>query len=174
MWCPANAEQAAYADIARGVAEFESLDYPAGREAAAWLKEEALASHPYTLTYLHALEGRVEGFFAIASSAVTLTQGDRQELESDHENHPLKPTQGASLVVWVAKHRDAGTPGDKILSYAASIALEVAQLQGTLAFVVDPFDDETKAMWKDRYGFRPSDTKVGKGQRRLWVPLRSV
>ncbi len=170
-WSPANARNIAYADIARGVAAFEPLDLRAGRAAAAWLKNEALANHPATLTYVLVRDGLVEGFFAICSSAVTLKESHRRELAAVHESHAFASTQGASMLVWLAKHREARSPGEEILDYAISIALDVAKRQGTLTFVIDPFDEQTAQMLMDRYGFKRSRTEVREGLCRLWAPL---
>jgi hypothetical protein len=173
QWSPANAENFAYADVASAVGEFESLDYPAGHAATAWLKEDALLNHPATLTYVLLQDGRIEGFFAIVSGSVTLKQSHRQELAPDQEGYLLSPTQGASVVAWLAKHHEAVTPGYRLMDYAVSIALDVAKRQGTVAFVLDPYDDDSAAMWIREYGFKRSQTEVRVGQRRLWLPLHS-
>jgi hypothetical protein len=98
QWTPANAESAVYEDIARGVAEFESLDTAAGAAATAWLKEDALPNHPSTITYLLVLGDRVDGYFALASSSLELTQRHRRQLKPGQKDYLLDPTQGASLV----------------------------------------------------------------------------
>lgn len=99
-----------------------------------------------------------------------MRQSDREKLAPDAS---LLPTQGASLVAWLAKHRDAGTSGGQIMTYALSVAREAAKLQGAAAFVVDPFDDETAAMWIERFKFKRSLTRTPNGQRRLWAPLHT-
>jgi hypothetical protein len=168
-WLPASAESVAYADIAKAVEKFEPVDNPAGHAAEAWLKHESLASTPATVTHLAMLDGRLEGFYTIVSSFVKLNESDREELMPDY---PLLPIQGASLVVWLAKRRDARVSGRKIMFNAVAMAAEVAKRQGTLACVLDPFDDATASMLKRRYRFEQSETEVRKGQLRLWVPLR--
>lgn len=167
IWCPAEAGNA---DVAQAVEKFEPLRHPAARAATAWLKEEALATHPFTLTYLYMLDRRVEGFFAICSASVELRQSHRKQLAPEVS---LPPTQGASLIAWLAKHRDTAMPGEKIVDFAFSIAAKVAEQQGTTALVLDPFDDATASMWLARYEFRESATKIREDQRRLWMPLHS-
>jgi hypothetical protein len=170
QWTPANAASAAYEDIEQAIAEFESIDTPGGEAAARWLREDALRDHPSTITYVLLAGKRIEGYFAIASGSVTLTQRHRKGLARGQNDYPLSPTQGASLIAWVARHRDGDTPGRSIVLYALSIALKVARLQGTPVAVLDPFDDETATLWVKRYGFRRSRTPGGNDVR-LWVPL---
>ncbi|MGC1166096.1 MAG: hypothetical protein WA862_08305 [Solirubrobacterales bacterium] len=43
---------------------------------------------------------------------------------------------------------------------------QVAELQGNIALVIDPFDKETAEFWRERYGFRSA-----KPEGRLWIPL---
>jgi hypothetical protein len=172
QWTPANAESAVYEDIARGVAEFESLDTPAGAAATAWLKEDALPNHPSTITYLLVLGDRVDGYFALASSSLELTQRHRRQLKPGQKDYLLDPTQGASLVAWIARHRDAAVSGRSLFLYAISVAQDVARLQGTVAFVLDPYDEETAERWAKRYGFKSARTPRGE-KPRLWIPLHS-
>jgi hypothetical protein len=170
QWTPANAASAAYEDIEQAIAEFESIDTDAGREAARWLREDALRDHPSTITYVLLSGKQIDGYFAIASGSVTLTQRHRRGLTPGQHDYLLSPTQGASLIAWVARHRDGETRGRSIVLYALSVALRVARLQGTPVAVLDPFDDETATLWVKRYGFRRSRTPGGNDVR-LWVPL---
>jgi hypothetical protein len=172
QWTPENAEDAVYADIARGVEEFESLESPAGEAATAWLKEDALPNHPSTITYLLALDGRIEGYFALASSSLELTQSHRKQLKSGQKDYLLDPTQGASLVAWIARHRDAVVSGRSLFLYAISVAQDAARLQGAVAFVLDPYDEKTAAKWAANYGFKSARTPRGE-KPRLWIPLHA-
>jgi hypothetical protein len=170
QWTPINASSPAYADVADGVDLFESLDTPAGRAATRYLREQSLQDYPSTVTYVYMVGDQVDGYFSLASGSVTLTQRHRKSLRSGQRDYPVSPTQGASLVAWLARHRDGIVSGRKILVYALSIALQVARRQGTLAVVLDPFDDDTAEMWAGRYGFRRSQTRAGSDVR-LWIPL---
>lgn len=168
-WRPEFAESAAYADIAEAVENFEPVDNNAGHAAAAWLKHSSLNDYPSTATWLAYYKQRIEGFFAICSAEITLYERQRKKHLSRRgrsREHRLHPQQPASLITWLGKHAKASLPGDSILSYAAHIATQVAELQGNIALVVDPYDDETAKFWRDRYGFRSANPGG-----RLWIPL---
>ena len=175
VWSPEVADDPAYSYLAEGVREFESKDTDSGRAATDWLKHQALANHPSTVTRLVVRDGRVEGFYALCSAEVTLTQRHRKELrKADEHTHRLHPRQGASLIAWVAKHRDATVSGELILLHAAWIATTVAGLQGNILLTVDPFDESVAEFWQDRYPFRLSQSADDGGPNRLmrlWLPL---
>jgi hypothetical protein len=170
QWTPANAASVAYEDVAEAVARFESLDTDAGHEATRWLREDALRNHPSTVTYVLLSQSRIEGYIALASGSVTLTQRHRRELGPGERDYELSPTQGASLIAWLARHREADVSGRHIVLYALSIALKVARLQGTPVVVIDPFDDASANFWAEHYKFRRSRTHGGNDVR-LWIPL---
>jgi hypothetical protein len=71
-----------------------------------------------------------------------------------------------------AKGRRAGIDGKVLLLHAAATARRAAALQATTLLVVDPFDDDTAAMWRERYGFRASVD--ARRPRRLWLPLDAI
>jgi hypothetical protein len=93
----------------------------------------------------------------------------------DRETPPrLHPRQGASLIAWVAKHREATLPGELILLHAAWVATTVAVLQGNLLLTVDSFDESVAEFWQEHDGFRLSQSaEEGRPNRllRLWLPL---
>jgi hypothetical protein len=72
-------------------------------------------------------------------------------------------------VTWIAKDRRADIDGKQLLLHAAGTARRAAELQATAVLVVDPFDEETEKMWRDRFGFRASAEK--RKPKRLWLPL---
>lgn len=170
QWTPRNNASPAYADIATKVEEFQSIDKQAGHAATRWLKEDALLNHPSTVTYVLVSDHRVEGYFALASSSVTLSQRHRRKLAPGQQDYELAPTQGASLIAWLAKHVDAEVPGERIVLYAIGVALDVAGMQGTPVLVADPYDEESAKLWMDRYDFFRSRTPGG-ADVRLWIPL---
>jgi hypothetical protein len=173
-WLPDRAGDAAFADIAAAVEDFESVDTESGRAATEWLKQESLANHPYTLTWLLVEEGRVEAYYAICSAEITLTERQRRQLPVHDRAHRLHPRQGASLIAWIAKHRDATVGGEFIALHAAYTATEVSKLQGNIALAVDPFDEGTSEFWQSQYGFRPAHVPEFGHRRRLWLPLHEV
>src|SRR5215213_9821638 len=83
--------------LAQAVSAFEPVPVPAGQAAAAWLREDALANHGMTVTYLMLLEFRVHGFYAIRGAEVQLSTRDQHRVQAKH------PRQAAALVVWVAR-----------------------------------------------------------------------
>lgn len=168
-WRPAFAESAAYADIAEAVEGFEPVANDAGRAAADWLKYSSLDDYPSTATWLAYHDQRIEGFFAICSAEITLSERQRKERlgrGGRSHKHRLHPQQPASLITWLGKHAKATMAGDAIIRYAAYVATQVAELQGNIALVVDPFDGKTAEFWRKRYGFRSA-----KPEGRLWIPL---
>jgi hypothetical protein len=174
VWSPEIADDPAYAYLAEGVRDFESKDTEAGLAATDWLKHHALPNHPSTVTRLVVSDGRVAGFYALCSAEVTLTQRHRKELQEEENTHRLHPRQGASLIAWVAKHREATFPGELILLHAVWVATTVAALQGNILLTVDSFDESAAERWQERYGFRMSQSPDERGPHRLsrlWLPL---
>jgi hypothetical protein len=163
------------------VEEFDSPAYEAGLQAAAWLRERALDEYGSSVTYLMLLDRRVEAFYAIASAEVLLTGRDRKRLfrRSGRETYEISPRQPASLITWTAK-RDGGEDGcgERIMGHALATAWEVAELQGNVALVLDPYDHATAEMWSDFafLDFRRSADPRGRSEAgaripRLWTPL---
>lgn len=168
-WRPAFAESAAYEDIAEAIENFEPVNNDAGRAAAHWLKHSALDDYPSTATWLAYRDQRIEGYFAICSTELTLYERQRKRhlrRRGRRREHVLHPQQPASLITWLGKHAKATMSGTAILRHAAYIASQVAELQGNIALVVDPYDESTGEFWLERYSFLRS-AKPG----RLWIPL---
>jgi hypothetical protein len=169
-WKPLYAESAAYDDISEAIQAFEPVETPAGHAAAKWLKESALDDYPSTATWLAYLDQRIEGYFALCSGEVPLYGRQRRQFlrrPGRRREHVLHPRQPASLITWLGKHRHAKINGRTILAQATHTAIEVAELQGNIALVLDPYDDQTATFWLDRYDFLHSESP-----KRLWLPLR--
>jgi hypothetical protein len=169
-WRPEYAESAAYEDIAEAIENFEPVATEAGYAAADWLKNSSLDDYPSTATWIAYRNQRVEGYFAMCSAEVELYERQRKKYlhrESRHRKHRLHPRQPASLITWLGKHAKAQIHGEAIIHHAAYIASQVAELQGNIALVIDPYDDATSAFWQDRYSFLRS-AQPG----RLWIPLQ--
>lgn len=165
------------------IKEFEAVDKPAGREATDWLQRDALDWDGTTLTYLMLLDRRLEAFYASASSSVMLSQRDRKRARGAKRLPvSIPPRQPATLIAWLAKRRGASTSGLTVLEHAFSTAVQVSELQGNVALVLDPFDDATAELWLSLgVGLRQSASdrhgSAADGQakpRRLWMPLREV
>jgi hypothetical protein len=146
-------------------------DFDAGRRAAAkaagaWLRTQSVTAHQTSRTRLLVASGRVTGFYSLASAQVELSQRDRRRVGAAPVRVP------AALITWIAKDRRAEIDGKLLLLHAAATARRAAELQATSVLVVDPFDEETAAMWRERYGFRPS--AEARKPKRLWLPLQPV
>jgi hypothetical protein len=89
-----------------------------------------------------------------------------------HFRELLQVQGSAALVAWIAKDVSADIDGKALLLHAAATARRAALLQATSVLVVDPFDEETAAMWRERCGFRPSAEPAER--KRLWLPLQVV
>lgn len=146
--------------------DFDAGERAAAQAAGAWLRTRAVAAHQTSRTRLLIAAGRVEGFYSLASAQVELSEHDRRRVGVDPVRVP------ATLVTWIAKDRRAEIDGKLLLLHAAATARRAAELQATSVLVVDPFDDETAAMWRERYGFRPS--AEARKPKRLWLPLQTV
>ena len=170
-WLPTDSDEDLRA-IGAAVEAFQAMDTDAGRDAEHWLKEQALNDHPSTVTWLYLLDGRLEGYYALSSTSVELTQRQRKKLTSWRRAHPLHPSQPASLIAWIAKHREAQIPGELLVLHATFIAGQVSELQGNIALVLDPYDDDVGEMWRTRYGFNTAaGPDSSDGRKRLWLPL---
>ena len=145
---------------------FDAGERPAALAAGSWLRTEALASHQTSRTRLLIADHRVAGFYSLASAQVELSQHDRRRVGVDPVHVP------ATLVTWIAKDKRAEIEGKLLLLHAAATARRAAELQATSVLVVDPFDEETAAMWRKRFGFRPS--AEARKPKRLWLPLQPV
>jgi hypothetical protein len=161
-WGPAAAGSAAWDDLAEAVETFEAPCNDAGEACERWLKEEALDNYPHTATWVLFNAGLIHGFFAICSGVVKISypNGADKQAEVEKENWPC------SQIKWLSKREGGKFRGRSIFRQATIRALEVAALQGNVALVIDPYDDETAALLHERHSFfRTAD------QGQLWVPL---
>jgi len=146
--------------------EFDAGKRASARAASVWLRGEALMAYATARTRLLVGEGRVAGFYSLASAQVALSQRDRRRLG-------VAPVQApAVLVAWIAKDTRADIDGKTLLLHAAATARRAATMQATSVLVVDPYDQETAVMWRGRYGFRPAAGSAQGG--RLWLPLQAL
>jgi hypothetical protein len=144
--------------------DFDAGERAAARAACAWLRTQAVAAHQTSRTRLLIASRRIAGFYSLASAQVELSQRDRRRVGVAPVRVP------ATLITWIAKDRRAVIDGKLLLLHATATARRVAELQATAVLVVDPFDEKTAAMWRERYGFRASvETRQPK---RLWLPLQ--
>jgi hypothetical protein len=167
-WVPLSPERSQAPDeLVQALDAFYAGPRPAALAAASWLKCRAFDSHFTARAHLLVADRRVLAFYALASAQVQLRQRDRKRLQADG---PVSVP--AALVAWIAKDPRADVPGKALLLHAAAKARRAALLQATCVLVVDPFDDQTAAMWRQRFGFRPS-AEPGE-RKRLWLPLHAL
>ncbi len=144
--------------------DFDAGERAAAWAATAWLRTQAVTAHQTSRTRLLIAGGRVAGFYSLASAQVELSQRDRRRVGVVPIRVP------AALIAWIAKDKRAEIDGKLLLLHAAATARLAAELQATAVLVVDPFDEETAAMWRKRYGFRAS--VEARKPKRLWLPLQ--
>jgi hypothetical protein len=169
-WSPRVAEDESLVHVAHAVAAFEPVDNPAGRESAAWLKNEALQHFPSVITHIALKDGLVQGFYAIKGAEVRLSQRERRRLlRSGAES--VAAFQPASLITRVGLHRDATLPFRYVLLHAVSTAVQVRELQGNIALLLDPFDSDVAQRLQREYGFRIAYADDSASTPRLWLPL---
>jgi hypothetical protein len=164
LWTP---EVAAHRDDVRAAVErFEGLPHPAGEEAARWLREEALHVYRESPTRLLYAEGEVQGYYSLAMAEVELRQDHRERIGADH------PRQGAVLITWLARSRNCtvANVAELLLQHAVGVARRAASEVGATVIALDPYDEDTAAMWASR-GFRRSRTKRGDQPPRMWNVL---
>jgi hypothetical protein len=152
-------------DLAHALQAFDAGDRGAAVAASEWLRTRARVEHRTSRTRLLIAEGRIAGFYSLASAHVQLSQRDRKRLTL----HSTVVSVPAALVTWFAKDRRARVEGKTLLLHAAATARRAATMQAAAVLVVDAFDEETAEMWKDRFGFRRSSGSDA--DRRLWIPL---
>ena len=144
--------------------EFDPGERPAALAAREWLRVQSVDSYQTSRTRLLIAEHRIAGFYSLAASQVELRQSDRRRAGFDPVRVP------AALVTWIAKDKRAEIDGKLLLLHAVGTARRAAELQATAVLVLDPFDDQTAKMWRERFGFRASAEK--RKPKRLWLPLQ--
>ncbi len=155
-------------ELLAAIREFDAGPHPAAVAAAEWLRTIALDSSS-ARTWLLVGSHTVLAYCALASGSVPLTRRQREEVGSAYRDTP------ATLVAWVAKATEAEIDGRDLVGHAASIAIEVRRLQATCVLALDPFDENVRRLWMDRYGFRevaPPLESTSKASTRLWISLR--
>jgi hypothetical protein len=159
-WRPELAESGEYEEVAEAIEEFVPPCNIAGETCGEWLKTSALRDYPYTATWILYHQGMIHGFFALRSSVIstTIQDGGREWKE------PLPCSQ----VVWLCKRDGGKFHGRAIINAAIGRAQEVAAVQGNVALVIEPFDDDVAELLQSRHEFfRAAE------HGHLWVPLYS-
>jgi len=154
--------------LAARVEAFQSLDVPAGLEAARFLKESALVNATMSRTHLCVTEERIEGFYSCCSGSVRLSGRSVKSLGLRTELQVMP----AILLTWVARNREGSVTGREIISTAYALAREAADTIAATALILDPMDEAVSKLWQGApYGFQLSEQTRGKKPTRLWLPL---
>jgi hypothetical protein len=157
-WIALRERDAVPEEMLAAIREFDAGPHPAAVAAAEWLRTIALDSSS-ARTWLLVGSHTVFAYCALASGSVPLTRRQREEV---------------TLVAWVAKATEAEIDGRELVGHAASIAIEVRRLQATCVLALDPFDEDVRRLWMDRYGFRevaPPLESTSEASTRLWISL---
>jgi len=171
-WRRQYADDIAYADIAEAIEAFRPIDNPAGHDSARWLKQYSADDYPSTATWLFYEDRRVHGFFSICSGNVQLhddgrKRGFRRVISGLPGRRYAGLLEPASEIRWWGRHVESTITGRELLEQATLVATEVAEIQGNIALVIDPYDEATAKMLLDQYDFFRS-AKHGQ----LWLPLQ--
>jgi hypothetical protein len=165
-WTPAAAAE--YPELVEEVAQFDAGQRDAAQQAVSWLRERSLLVPAESVARLLLDNGRLLGFYALASGSGELTVSQRRELGGGERR-----TQPATLLSQIARdiRAPAGTGGVLILHAVAVSRRGARQIAATM-FTLDPYDSDTAEMWKRSYGFRDSAAPgPGADELRLWIPL---
>jgi hypothetical protein len=157
--------------ILRAMEAFEPVDLPAARACAEWLRTRALAEPAESATRLLLQHGALLGFYALANGHAELARGDRKRLGLHFV------TQPAVILTQIARAAAAPEAGGLLMLHAVGTARRAAQLSAATVFALDPHDEATAAMWREKYGFRESERPApGRPEalKRLWVPLTTT
>lgn len=157
-------------ELAQKIEEFVSLDFPAGEEAARWLREDALDNDGLTKTWVLESDERVEGFIATCSGQVDLTGGGKKRLPVPRRLHRTQAP--AHIVCWVAKHRDSPISGKQLMLTTVGLAREAKRNTGLVALALDPHDEEVAKMWRSKpWYFQKCRNPEDGRQARLYIPI---
>jgi hypothetical protein len=160
---------AALPELGIAIDAFQPVASPAGDNAAEWLTERALREPQEATVRLRLSHGRVTGVYALCAAQIALSREERARLGDVHYR-----TQPAILLAQFARAADTPGIGDEMLQHADGVARRALRYIGATVLVVDPFDQDTAEMWRERFGFQDSEQPVP-GHRRLrrqWLSLQ--
>jgi hypothetical protein len=107
--------------------------------------------------------------YALCAAQIALSREERAQLGGVHYR-----TQPAILLAQFARAADTPGIGDEMLRHADTSARRALLYVGATVLVVDPFDQDTAEMWRQRFGFQDSEQAVpgNRRLRRLWLSLQ--
>ncbi len=156
--------------LGEAIRAFNPVPGPAGESVATWLAERALREPQEATVRVRLSHGKVTGVYALCAAQVALGSEDRAQLGGVHYR-----TQPAILLAQFARAADTPGIGDELLSHAVDTAHLALAYVGATVLVVDPFDEDTAQMWRERFGFQDSQQLVPGDPllNRLWFSLQS-
>lgn len=156
-------------ELSAAIGAFQPVPSCAGESAAEWLAERALGEPQEATVRLRLSHGKVTGVYALCAAQIALSSEERAQLGGMHYR-----TQPAILLAQFARAADTPGIGEEMLQHADGIARRALRYVGATVLVVDPFDEGTAEMWRERFGFQDSQQHVP-GNRRLrrqWLSLQ--
>ncbi|HEY8304225.1 MAG TPA: hypothetical protein VIG42_06520 [Solirubrobacteraceae bacterium] len=147
---------------------FEPVPGPAGESVAEWLADYAFREPQEATVRVRLNRGRVTGVYALCAAQIALDADEREELGGVRYR-----TQPAILLAQIARAASAPGSGEELLRHAAAIARRARAHVGATVLVIDPFDQQTAKMWRERFGFSDSQQRVpgNNSLLRQWVGL---
>ena len=155
-------------ELGEAIRSFEPVPGPAGESVVEWLGERALNEPQEATVRIRLSHGQVTGVYALCAAQVALGREERAQIGDVHYR-----TQPAILLAQFARSEDSPGTGEELLRQATHMALRGLEYIGATVLVVDPFDQDTAEMWRERFGFQDSEQAVP-GNRRLrrqWLGL---
>jgi hypothetical protein len=154
--------------LGEAIQAFEPVPGPAGESVAEWLAERALREPQEATVRLRLSHGRVTGVYALCAAQIALGTDERAQLGGVRYR-----TQPGILLAQFARAADTPGIGEELLRHADGTARRARAYVGATVLIVDPFDEQTAEMWRERFGFRDSQQPVPGSPRlrRQWLGL---
>jgi hypothetical protein len=155
-------------ELDQAIRAFKPVPGPAGESVARWLAEQAFQEPQEASVRLRLSHGQVTGVYALCAASIALDTPERAQLGGLRYR-----TQPAILLAQFARSFDAPGIGEELLRHADSTARYARAYIGASVLVVDPYDEPTARMWRERFGFRDSPQPVPGNPRlrRQWISL---
>jgi hypothetical protein len=159
---------AALAELGEAVNDFVPVPGPAGESVGEWLAERALTEPQEATVRARLSYGKITGVYGLCAAQIALGIEERAQLGGVHYR-----TQPAILLAQIGRSVDAPGIGEELFRHADGIARRSLRYIGATVLVVDPFDAETAAMWRERFGFQDSEQGVpgNRSLKRQWLSL---
>ncbi|HEY5261176.1 MAG TPA: hypothetical protein VIJ33_03620 [Solirubrobacteraceae bacterium] len=155
-------------ELDEAIRAFTPVPGPAGRSVAKWLAAHALSEPQEATVRLRLHQGKVTGVYALCAAQITLDTTERAQLGGVRYL-----TQPAILLAQFARAHDSPGTGEELLLHAIGTARRALAYIGATMLVVDPFDEPTAEMWRERFHFQDSQQPPpgNPALRRQWLSL---